>query len=509
LERQILLASLDAAKRREFDVFVVTEVRSISRRTVEVFVIYDLLQKYGVRFETISEKFEDSATGHLILSARAFSAEVERENTYQRLTRGRRHRLEAGNINGHNKPAYGYVFIDTEKEAKAAYALNTTVFLVEGGKWTEVKVVIWIYDRAIEGWSVRKIARTLTEMNIPVPDTTRRRNGQTDSNIWHPSTVHAILTSPIYMGVVIANRYKNAENEKSKKPNMHKRPEEEWVYLPEGVAPAIVSKEVFEAVQKQLSINKQDALRHTDPDTPKEDLGILRAGYCKCGICGRTMTVLHRRFADGTTQPQYNCKQKLGSKDAVHNHMTAISVALLDRAAVKKIRTVILDPCQVREQVELRRQMPKPVVNTEDIEATIANIQTEIDNLFELARHASNDSTRKRLGLLMEDLERRQQEAEAMLIDIDEDAEDAAKLEEELVKFETWAEAVRPELGNPNYTPTYEELRLAVRILGLRAIVYPMHGDYPFRAKIDTYPPELDFVQFGEWTRHEASFEVR
>src|SRR5207302_1736733 len=48
MERFVLLAVLEAAKRHEFDVLVVTEVRAISRRTVEVFVIYDLLQKYGV-----------------------------------------------------------------------------------------------------------------------------------------------------------------------------------------------------------------------------------------------------------------------------------------------------------------------------------------------------------------------------------------------------------------------------------------------------------------------------
>src|SRR5258706_7008399 len=46
-----------------------------------------------------------------------------RDNTYMRLQRGKRDRLENGNINGHNKPAYGYIFIDTEREVKAAYAI--------------------------------------------------------------------------------------------------------------------------------------------------------------------------------------------------------------------------------------------------------------------------------------------------------------------------------------------------------------------------------------------------
>src|SRR5437764_6717868 len=39
-----------------------------------------------------------------------------------------------------------------------------------------------------------------------------------------------------------------------------------------------------------------------------------------------------------------------------------------------------------------------------------------------------------------------------------------------------------------SYTPTYEEQRLAARILGLKAVVYPLHGDYPFRFQISANP---------------------
>src|SRR6266571_8262942 len=95
-QRPKLMALLAAAKRKEFDVLVVTEIRAISRRQVEVFVIYDILQKYGIQIETIQEKFEDSAMGRLILSFRAFGAEAEREISYARLQRGKKDRMEAG-----------------------------------------------------------------------------------------------------------------------------------------------------------------------------------------------------------------------------------------------------------------------------------------------------------------------------------------------------------------------------------------------------------------------------
>jgi site-specific DNA recombinase len=488
MERRILLEALAAAKCHEFDVLVVTEVRAISRRTVEVFIIYDLLQKYGVRLETIQEKFEDSAGGHSILSARASAAEVERENTYMRLQRGKRDRLENGNINGHNKPAYGYIFIDTEREVKAAYAINTAVVHIDtaGYQWTEPLVVDWMGDRCLEGWSCRKIAFELTEMGVPTPLHKKTIHGKPVSNVWHPSTVYDILTHRIYIGEVVANRYKRSENPRTKKINMVRRPVNEHVLLPEGIAPPLLTREKFEAIQRQLEVNKQEALRRNGLSTPKEEMGLLRAGHAKCGICGYTLNVLRRgnTYGGHKQEPQYACCRRFGSSSLLHNHNTIITMSVLDSATVEKIREVLLDPKQIRQQIELRRYVPKPVVSQEDVEQTIANIQQELDNLFELARHATNDSTRERLGLVMEDLEKQQREAEALLLEIDENPEERERLEAEIARFEHWVENVQPDLTNPLYISSYEELRLAVHILGLRAIVYPMHGDYPFRYKL-------------------------
>jgi hypothetical protein len=66
--------------------------------------------------------------------------------------------------------------------------------------------------------------------------------------------------------------------------------------------------------------------------------------------------------------------------------------------------------------------------------------------------------------------------------------EDKALLEAEIDRFEEWAQQVRPYLSDPTYLEkaTYEELRLAVRVIGLTAIVFPLHGDYPFRFKIES-----------------------
>ena len=78
-----------------------------------------------------------------------------------------------------------------------------------------------------------------------------------------------------------------------------------------------------------------------------------------------------------------------------------------------------------------------------------------------------------------------------MLYDIEEDDVERAELEREIVKFEKWIVKVQLTVTNPSYTPTYEEKRLAMRILGVRATVFPTIGDWPYRYKIDITVPKI------------------
>ena len=98
---------------------------------------------------------------------------------------------------------------------------------------------------------------------------------------------------------------------------------------------------------------------------------------------------------------------------------------------------------------------------------------------------------RPQLMAILAAAKRQKRDAEALIYDIEEDQEELAIIETEIMKFEEWAEQVRPFLGNATYEPTYEEKRLAVRILGLKATVYPAKGDYPFRVQFEVAPPAI------------------
>src|SRR5260370_36624014 len=111
MERKKLLAMLAAAKRREFDVLVVPEIRALARRQVEVLIIYDMLQKYGVRLETVKEKFGEEAMSKAILSLRAMFVEIEVEQARMRLARGNNDRERIGQAPVTVTPCYTHKLI--------------------------------------------------------------------------------------------------------------------------------------------------------------------------------------------------------------------------------------------------------------------------------------------------------------------------------------------------------------------------------------------------------------
>ena len=195
------------------------------------------------------------------------------------------------------------------------------------------------------------------------------------------------------------------------------------------------------------------------------------------------------------TKPAYRCQQRTSKNQGItHNHNTYVRLDLVDADVREKIRETLLDVSWIRAKVAELKKETERVMNPEEVHARIAYLQKEIDNLFDLARYATNDSNRERLGLMMQDLEKQQREAESLLYDIADDEEERAVLEAEIVRFEKWADKVRPNLTDPFYMEhkaTYEELRLAVRILGIVVTVYPTHGDWPFRYQVVVTAPEI------------------
>ncbi len=253
-----------------------------------------------------------------------------------------------------------------------------------------------------------------------------------------------------------------------------------------------IDRETFEAIQKQFILNKQESIRS---NTHREELGLLRAGYIFCGICHRRMQVTYRppsKTGNRYVGPAYTCRQKtVPDLGIVLNHRTNIGMQLIDSIAWEKVIAVLQNYPFVRARVEELREANKPVVDSASIESSLERIRRSMQNLYRLAEQATDDETIAHLTQRMNELEKQKRDAEALLYDIADDEEERTEIETEITKFEEWAQTVRPLLTDPTYEPSYEEKRLAVRILGLHVTVFPTRGDFPYRYHVGVTIPAI------------------
>jgi hypothetical protein len=225
-----------------------------------------------------------------------------------------------------------------------------------------------------------------------------------------------------------------------------------------------------------------------------EDPGLARAGYIFCGVCGGRMSPHLPSKSSRSTVNLYECRKRTGNTaDFLHNHCINISMRTIDNAVKAKIAETVADPSFVREKVaELRKDL-KPVIDKKSVYETLADIGQAIQTFLQLARQATTTSMVTSLAQQMNDQENQKRSAERLLFAIEDDEAEKAAIEAELTKFERWAQEVRPHLANPDYlkTASYEELRLAVRISGIRVTVFPTTGNYEHRFYIDVTEPEV------------------
>jgi site-specific DNA recombinase len=199
---------------------------------------------------------------------------------------------------------------------------------------------------------------------------------------WLPETLKRIVSNPILYGEVYANRYKQVARRKSKNGKQVSvevmRPCEEWVRLPD--APAVISKETFDRIQSQIKSNKAESIRNNK----QENVGLLRAGYIFCGVCGNAMHVAPPSKAERGFIHRYCCRRDAGGNLGIeYNHRTQISIKLIETEAKAKIVEMLLRPELVGAKVEEIRDELKPTFDTTDLEETIVNVVSAVSRFAE------------------------------------------------------------------------------------------------------------------------------
>jgi site-specific DNA recombinase len=172
----------------EFDVLLVRELDRLSRNLAKQLIVEQELKRAGVVIEYVLGEYPDTPEGRLNKHIKATIAEYEREKIAERMARGRRLKVKAGNVLVYGRPPYGYEVLE------------------RNGKWAleahkpEVRVVKMIFRWYTGGdgeggpMSIREITKRLTEMKIP---TWADKNGAPRKvrgyGVWSTTTVNNIL----------------------------------------------------------------------------------------------------------------------------------------------------------------------------------------------------------------------------------------------------------------------------------------------------------------------------
>jgi len=353
-----------------FDVLVVRELDRLSRNLAKQLIVEEELKRHGVRVEYVLAEYPDTPEGNLQKHVKAVIAEYEREKIKERMVRGRRLKVKAGNVLVHSTPPYGYrVATDpaTEKDKLVPFEAEAKI----------VRLIFHWYaygDDEHELLSMGGIADKLTEMRIPTRlDAMPNRGGtkKRDYGQWYRATVAKILSREAYIGTWYYAKGNNGQN-----------PREWWLAVE---VPPLVDMETWELAQKRRKLNREMARRNTRNQ-------YLMRQRLTCGLCGTKVAghpnIWRSKNASGLNL-YYRCPATEGAVVGVTCDLPQFRVEEVDGAVWGWIESLLLNPRNLalglREQQEERREAARPLWERLAImDDQIAEHQQQLSKLLDL-----------------------------------------------------------------------------------------------------------------------------
>lgn len=357
-----LQQALDMMRRGEAQVLVVWRADRLARDMTDMALIHRELTRAGGRLESATEgAFENTPEGRLILQLKAYLGEGERNAIISRTHRALRTRAESGKLLIGRNAKYGYAYVG---ERKASYAIDE-----ETGP-----IVKRIFDMSYDGRSLFAIAKKLNEEHIPTPTALLAQRGVPTKKVtpaWTRQMVYQLLQDSSYCGRHVVYRRQHIKtrvhDESGRLIDRHVQPlrrEDDAKRLVQSI-PAIVSEEVWNAVQRNL---KERSLRH-DGTNKDPDATLLNRGFGYCGHCGaRIITAKHHAGFR-----MYQCRHgRSAVAQACSGGSWAVKASDVDRDVWAKVVEMGGDLDHVRRMIQARR---------EGVERGVANIDRDKANI--------------------------------------------------------------------------------------------------------------------------------
>ena len=206
----------------KIDRVIVKSISRFARNTHDLLQTLRLLKSYGVTVFFEEQSIDTSQlNSEMFLTFPGMIAQQESESISGNMRWSIRKRMESGDFNC-CAPAYGFNMVDGELSVNEE----------------EATVIRRIYDMYLQGVGKQAIANTLNSEHIP----TKLGNYK-----WHHTSILQILNNERYMGdALLQKRFRTDTLPYRRVVNRGQKPK----YYVENSNPSIVSKEVYEAVQR-------------------------------------------------------------------------------------------------------------------------------------------------------------------------------------------------------------------------------------------------------------------
>ena len=378
-----------------FEVILVWKFSRFTRKREHAVAFKSMLRRKGIRVVSITEHADDSPTGKLMEAIIESVDEFYSENLAEDVTRGMREAASRGFFLGSKAP-FGYRRVKVSDGMKERPTLEVDP--------ATAPVVKEIFESSLSGYGLKEICRTLNDRGI----TNRGKR-------WYKGGLHYLLTNEAYTGTAVWGR--TTKVEKAQDP-----------VRVEGAWPALVSRELFDAVQQ--------AMRDRAPKVQRPGrVGskFLLSGLLKCGVCGRPYS------GQGAKSGQYGyyiCGTlfREGAGTCTARYLNAHRV---EKFVVEKIRERILTEETIVELVTLVAEEIDAMAGElsgrlEVIEAELRDVRKRLERLYEALE--TSELTLEVLSPRIFSLRHREEQLEAAR----EDAE--TQLEQRRVELPTTEE---------------------------------------------------------------------
>jgi site-specific DNA recombinase len=367
----------DQAAAGAIDRLYVLSPDRLSRKYAYQVLIVEELVRCGVEIVFLNNPLGDNPETNLLLQVQGIIAEYEEAKIMERSRRGKQHSARRGLVSVFSGAPYGYRYITKhEGDGEARFQVVASEARVVR------KIFTWVgQDRC----SLGEVQRRLRQEEIL---------SRTGKATWSRTTIWAVLRNTAYKGTATYGKTRNQPFKRQHlrpqrgKPEHPRRPisrvagpTQDRILIE---VPALVSADLFAAVQAQLDENRlrKRAKSRSDRYLLQGLVVCKRCGYACCGNGGR------RTSAKG--KEPYTYYRCAGSDPFRHGGQRlcwnkAVRTDFLDAAVWEDVRSLLSEPERIRAEYDRRRQRKNPGRHPEVSQLTklITQVKRSISRLID------------------------------------------------------------------------------------------------------------------------------